>query len=78
MAASNVLVLYNGASAAAESIPTLGIDEFRGAVIDGVERNGRLAAMMATPSEDGRIRLLAAVAHGSRGSLAVCGTVVDD
>lgn len=78
MAASNVLVLYNGASAAAESIPTLGNDEFRSAVIDGVERNGRLAAMMATPSQDGRIRLLAAVAHGNRGSLAVCGTVVDD
>jgi Ni,Fe-hydrogenase III large subunit len=77
MAGRDSLILYNGSSAALASVPLLGIAELRHAVIGGVNRGGRLAAMMGMPTPDGQVRLFAVVADGTRGSLKACATLVD-
>jgi len=77
MAASDSLILYNGSSTPVSSVPELGIAEFRRAVIEGVRRGGRLAAMMGIPTPNGQVRLLVVLAHGNRGSLEVRSMLVD-
>jgi Ni,Fe-hydrogenase III large subunit len=77
MATHPSLQLHNGQSAALGSLPTLGIAEFRGSVISGVQNGARLAALFGLPHGDA-VRLVAVLADAFTASLFACSTEVAD
>ncbi len=59
-------------------IRLLTIGEFREAVLTGVAKDGRLAALFGRPLDDDTVQLFAVLAYGSTGALSVSSTVVSD
>jgi Ni,Fe-hydrogenase III large subunit len=78
MAAQSARPVHNGEAVAVAGIPQLGAATFREAVVGGVRRGARIAALFGHPLETGSIRLVAALAQDDGGTLSVCTTEVRD
>jgi Ni,Fe-hydrogenase III large subunit len=78
MPTTSLLRLRNGQPVPLKDIPALAIDDFRRALLDGVRRNGRLAALFGQLLESGQVRLFAVVAHAEEGELGLLSTSVGD
>ena len=63
--------IANSEVAELSEIPVLGMTEFRDAVISGIARDGRLAALFGQPMRNDAVRLFAVIAQGDMGVLEV-------
>jgi Ni,Fe-hydrogenase III large subunit/Ni,Fe-hydrogenase III component G len=73
-----VLTLRPQTAVALQDIPCVTIGEFRDTVLTAVAEGGRLSALFGRPSEKDTVQLIAVLAHGSTGTLAVTSTAVTD
>ena len=73
-----VLALRPQTAVTLQDIPLVTTGEFRDTVLTAVAEGGRLAALFGRPSERDTVQLIAVLAHGSTGTLAVTSTVVTD
>ncbi len=71
------LLLDNAVAASLSDVPEIGLDEFRGAVLDEVTGGGRIVAFFGAPRGGSDLSLFAIVARPSR-HLAVLSTAVRD
>jgi Ni,Fe-hydrogenase III large subunit len=70
------LSIRNGDAAPLRDVPGLTVDDFREGILAGVGAGARIAALFGEPLDGDRVRLIAVLAHGQQGSLAVSSTVV--
>src|SRR5262245_49112243 len=74
MATSTHLSIRNGEAAKIEEVPRLSWDEFRAAVVSGVEAGGRLSAFFGRPTAADHLELFLVLAHGKTGELSIVAT----
>ncbi len=58
-----MISIHNGRHVSVQDVPVFHIDEFRSAVIDKIDRGGRIASFFGVPREHG-VRLWAVIANG--------------
>ena len=73
-----LLETWNGVAVDAADVPVLPVDRFRSVVLEVVRAGGRLASLLGTPLEGGRVRLLAVLADDPEGKLGLLATEVRD
>jgi len=76
MAATTHLSLQNGEAAKIEEVPHLGFDEFREAVLSGIQAGARLSALFGRPSTKDALELFSVLAHGRTGEVSILATEV--
>src|SRR5262245_13283555 len=76
MAITTHLSLRNGEAAKVEEVPRLSVDEFREAVLSGVQAGGRLSALFGRPGEKDALEIFAVIAHGKTAELSLLLTEV--
>jgi len=69
-----MISIHNGRNAAVQDVPVLEVGEFRSAVIDRIDRGGRIASLFGVPREHG-VRLWAVIANGSGTLSLACSDV---
>ncbi|MFA5975358.1 MAG: hydrogenase [Elusimicrobiota bacterium] len=77
MAPASLLSVSNGQAVDLETVPVLGLPEFRNAVLSLVGKGSRLSALFGHPADGKRVRLYAVLADGSAGSLVVLSADVE-
>ena len=73
---SAAVSVYNSEAIALQEVPELSVAEFRDTVISNVEGGARIAALFGHAADQGRVRLVAVLAHGNLGTLAVVSSIV--
>lgn len=78
MTTATSLLLRPSTPTPLREIPLLNMDEFREEVLTSVVKGGRLTALFGRSLEGDAVQLIAVLAHGDTGSLAVSSTRVRD
>ena len=78
MTAATLAQTRNGRAIDRASVPKLGIEELRYAVLDATSQGRRVAALFGVPAGDGLVELVAVLADDAEATLHVGSTVVDD
>jgi Ni,Fe-hydrogenase III large subunit len=73
---SAAVSVYNSEAIAVQAVPELSAVEFRDTVVGSVERGARIAALFGHAADRERVRLVAVLAHGDLGTLAVVSRTV--
>jgi Ni,Fe-hydrogenase III large subunit len=78
MSAATLAQTRNGRALDRASVPRLGIEELRGAVLEATSSGNRVVAFFGTPAPEGRVELFVVLADDTDARLEVGTAVVDD
>jgi Ni,Fe-hydrogenase III large subunit len=68
--------IRNGRSVERATVPRLGFDDFRRALLDSTERSWRVSAFFGLPAEDDRVEVLAVLSNDANSTLHLASTIV--